>query len=136
MRIKKYASIIVLKNKVGINMAAIFHVIRKCELDLLLEDYYKPKSLTVDGFIHCSKAEQLEEVLNRLLKNEKKLTIIKINVEKTKPEIKFESPIEAPHSKIYYPHIYGPLNNDAIEKKVELTIGDDGKFNLPKKLIS
>ena len=116
-------------------MAAIFHIIKKDELYLLKEDYYIPQSLTSDGFIHCSKAEQLEEVINRLLKNEKKLTIIKINVEKIKSEIKFEAPIESPQSTIYYPHIYGPLNKDAIEKKVELTIGDDGKFHLPKNLI-
>jgi len=116
-------------------MAAIFHIIKKGDLNLLNEDYYIPASLANDGFIHCSKAEQLEGVINHLLKNEKKLIIIKINVDKLKSEIKFEAPIEAPQSTQYYPHIYGPLNKDAIEKKVELTIGDDGKFHLPKKII-
>lgn len=119
-------------------MAYIFHIVEKSQWDNLSKDqeYYNPRSLSIDGFIHCAKADQILDVANHLLKNKglNHLVLLKINEIKIEHELKYEPPFEFPMSEVFYPHIYGPLNIDAIEDIIDFPADSNGNFKLPKIL--
>jgi len=71
---------------------------------------YRADSLETEGFIHCSYADQLDGVIERYYKNEKHLIILTIDTEKLMSRVVHE-PSTASE---VYPHIYGPVNRDAI----------------------
>ncbi len=95
------------------------------------EGIYKSKSLTTEGFIHCSTIEQLVDVANYLFKGQKGLLVLAINEEKVEPEVRFE---DLYGSGKLYPHIYGALNIDAVEGVFEFNPGPDGLFTIPPEL--
>ena len=71
---------------------------------------YEAESLATEGFIHCSYASQLEGVLKRYYSGTANVLILGIDTEElTSPLV--EEP--STNSEIY-PHIYGPVNRDAI----------------------
>jgi len=77
------------------------------ELQCRGEEYRNP-SLETEGFIHCSLAEQVQETLEKFFSipdGRDDLVLLEIDVEKLLPELRYESG---------YPHIYGPLNLDAV----------------------
>jgi len=114
----------------------IFHIVPKDEWEAAKKKgLYEPASLSNEGFIHCSKTDQLQKVANSFYKGQKNLIILRINVEKVSAEIKVEPPLEAPLSGILFPHIYGPLEIEAVEGEVEFPCNTDGSFELPPKLI-
>lgn len=84
------------------------------------------------GFIHCSHAAQILEVANNFFKGESNLIILRLNVDKIEAPIKDEVPFEAPWSEVLYPHIYGPLNLDAVEAEIPFPCDSKGSFALPK----
>ncbi|MEX0931083.1 MAG: DUF952 domain-containing protein [Candidatus Paceibacterota bacterium] len=74
------------------------------------EGSYKGDTLDTEGFIHCSKLEQVEEVAEHLFKGRKNLKLLRIDSSKVIPKIIYE---DAGNGKLY-PHIFGPLNLDAV----------------------
>lgn len=72
---------------------------------------YRGDTLDSEGFIHCSTPEQIDEVAQYLFREKKDLVLLEIDDAKVYPEIKYE---DAGNGKLY-PHIYGPLNTDAVK---------------------
>ena len=89
---------------------------------------YEGDTLSSEGFIHCSTKEQLIEVANRLYKGRSGLVLLLINEEKIDSEVRYEDD----GNEHFYPHIYGPLNVDAVDKVVSFSPADDGYFVLPQ----
>lgn len=81
---------------------------------------YIHPSLASEGFIHCSFAEQLDAVIARYYKGESRVVILEIESDRLMSRMIKEP---STNSEIY-PHIYGPINRDAIvavtERKNEL----------------
>ncbi|MGB0454322.1 MAG: DUF952 domain-containing protein [Bacteriovoracaceae bacterium] len=116
-------------------MGPIYHIVEKDIWHKLENDpEYIPASLSSEGFIHFSKADQLLQVANSFYKGKDHLYILKVDSTKLKAELKIEPPLEAPHSGMLFPHLYGPLNRDAIIEMIDWTSGPDGVFTLPKPL--
>lgn len=91
----------------------IYHIVPPKELEELTKNNkYLPLSLTSEGFIHCSTKEQLKNTINRFYKDQE-VTILVIDPLKVKAEVKYEPAKDAPG---LFPHIYGPLNMDAVVK--------------------
>jgi uncharacterized protein (DUF952 family) len=67
-------------------------------------------SLTEEGFIHCSTAAQVGGVLQRYYSDQKNLLMLHIDESKVTADLKFEASTEGE----YFPHIYGPINKEAI----------------------
>ena len=117
-------------------MGWIFHIITKEDwAKANSEGQYSPESLAVEGFIHMSKADQLTYVANNLYKGKEGLKLLKVWEEDIKEKIIHEPPKEAPQSGFMFPHIYGPLNLDAIKKVLEFEPEEDGSFKLPPNLL-
>lgn len=92
----------------------IYHITTEKEWSLaLLEGQYKAASLIPEGFIHTSYDHQVDHTLERYYKGKEGLVLLHIDEAKVTPEIKYEL---APSVNEIFPHIYGPLNTNAVIK--------------------
>lgn len=74
------------------------------------KDFYAAESLQSENFIHCSFAEQIEQVLQRYYKDAETVLILEIEPEKLSSKL-----VEEPSTNgEIYPHIYGEINRSAI----------------------
>ena len=89
---------------------------------------YRADSLATQGFIHTSRPHQLLRVANALFRGQRDLALLYIDPHAVSAEIKYEAP---PGSQEAFPHVYGPLNTDAVIKVVDFLPDDDGLFALP-----
>lgn len=78
-----------------------------------MEQIYAPSSLRDEGFIHFATKEQLPRVIDRYFKDQTDLLLIHVDPLKVKAELKYEQVYE---QESLYPHLYGPLNLDAVIK--------------------
>jgi uncharacterized protein (DUF952 family) len=96
----------------------IFHIAQTKDWQkATLTGTYFPASYEQEHFIHCSTIEQVEGVLERYFKNQTviKLTIdVALLVHPPKYEL-------APSVNQLFPHIYGPVNLDAVTAVEEIT---------------
>lgn len=107
----------------------IFHILHKKDWEKFNKsDQYIPKDFEHEGFIHCSKINQIVRVANAKYKGIKDLLLLEIDSKKVKPEIRFEKSIG---TKEEHPHIYGPLNTNAVTKVCKLEPDVNGFFTLP-----
>lgn len=96
----------------------IYHVVTKSQwLQALQQGTYEADSLVTEGFMHTSKKEQVAGVLNRYYKGQPDLLLLHIQEHLLKPQLKYEL---APSVNEAFPHVFGPLNLDAVIKVEEL----------------
>jgi uncharacterized protein (DUF952 family) len=69
----------------------------------------------VDGFIHCCTAEQLEYVAERYFRGRQHLALLCIDTDSLTAAIKYE---DLNGEGMLFPHIYGPINTDAVKNVV------------------
>ncbi|MFQ6101804.1 MAG: DUF952 domain-containing protein [Anaerolineae bacterium] len=91
---------------------------------------YRGDTLDSEGFIHCSTPQQVIILANALFHAQKGLVLLCIASERVKAEIRYEGLEEGER----FPHIYGPLNTDAVIEILEFEPGEDGKFELPGEI--
>ena len=91
---------------------------------------YKAVSLEIDGFIHCSLAHQIPPVANFNFKGQQGLVLLEINEEKLTHKVKFEDLYGEGKD---YPHLYGPLNIEAVVRVSQFLPQADGTFIFPHK---
>jgi len=106
----------------------IYHIIEKEEWqEAKKRGEYRPLSLEKDGFIHCSDLEHVEGVANNLYEGEDDLLLLAIDENEAKPEIIYEDLYDLGEK---FPHVYGPLNAEAVTDAVEFSVpaSDKGKF--------
>lgn len=71
---------------------------------------YSAATLETEGFIHCSYDHQLDAVIGRYYANEPELVVLTIDPAKLTSELVSEPSTGGEE----YPHIYGPINLDAV----------------------
>ncbi|PJZ41384.1 hypothetical protein CH370_11340 [Leptospira kmetyi] len=100
--------------------------------EALKKGFYITDSLSSEGFIHSSKKNQVEDTANRIFAARKDLVLLFVNTDRLKSPLKFEASSSSKFSKEdgknIFPHIYGPLNVDAIEKVLEISPDENGRF--------
>jgi len=84
---------------------------------------YRAASLAREGFLHCSTPAQVAATANRFYHGQHGLVLLTIDRRLVRPEIRFE-----PADGSLFPHIYGPLNLDAVVEVQEFEPGADGTF--------
>jgi uncharacterized protein (DUF952 family) len=80
---------------------------------------YEADSLSSEGFIHCSFTEQIDDVLARYYKNAERVTILEIDPTRLTSALVVEPSTGGEN----YPHIYGPINIEAIVDAQERFLG-------------
>ena len=86
------------------------------------------RTLAEEGFIHCSTAGQVAEVANMVYQGVPDLLLLAIDTGRVRPEIRVE---QVAGSAEPFPHIYGPLNLDAVVEARRFVPGPDGRFAFP-----
>lgn len=80
-------------------------------------------SLAEEGFIHCSTFAQVESTADRIFRGSGDLLALELEVARIGPELKWERATDVGDE---FPHIYGPLNLDAVTGERALTEAEDG----------
>jgi uncharacterized protein (DUF952 family) len=70
----------------------------------------RDRTLEEEGFIHCSYAHQVRHVVTTYFRDVDGLLVLVIDPQRVNSEIRVESAGGEEH----FPHIYGPLNLDAV----------------------
>ena len=92
----------------------IYHVTKKDDWDKALQQgFYQAASLATEGFIHTSTLPQVTGVLERYYKKQAGLILLHIDESKLTAPLKYEL---APSVNEMFPHIFGPINIDAVIK--------------------
>jgi len=98
---------------------------------------YRVASLETEGFIHCSTDKQVIPVAEKFYKGQADLLLLVIEPERLTLDLKWEAPAEgAPPPGVaegdLFPHIYGPINLEAVVRVLDLQSAPDGKYNFPQ----
>ena len=115
-------------------MKAIYHITK-------IEDWEKAKqsgvyaapSLAKEGFIHCSLAHQIPPVANFNFKGQQGLVLLEIDQSKLLHTVTFE---DLYGEEKEYPHLYGPLNVEAVTRVADFPPQADGTFVLPTHFLN
>ncbi len=111
-------------------MQITFHLVPKSYFDLQNPNAdYLPAAYLQDGFIHCTDApEEMARVANLFYGTDAPHLYLYIDKDRVK------SPVRYDDEETKYPHIYGPLNRDAIVAVREAGRDGEGNFLPPISL--
>ena len=99
-------------------MPVIYHITSKEAWQEAIEKgFYTASSLAEEGFIHCSQESQIEGVLQRYYAGQHDLLKLVIDTDKLNVKFVFEW---SPSTSDTFPHVYGPINLDAVKEVVEM----------------
>jgi uncharacterized protein (DUF952 family) len=80
-------------------------------------------SLADEGFIHCSTHAQVVATANRIFRGSGDLLLLELDPSKLTATLRWERATDVGDE---FPHIYGPLNLDAVVGTRPLPEGPDG----------
>jgi uncharacterized protein (DUF952 family) len=102
---------------------------------------YAAPSLASEGFIHCSTLGQVLHVAAKFYNGQTGLVLLVIDPARLTSALKWGPPSDGkpppgvPEGEAF-PHIYGPLNPDAVLQVLDFDPDADGNFSLPASLES
>ena len=99
--------------------------------EILKYGMYRPATLETEKFIHCAMPRQLADVANKYFHGEHRIVWV-IDPKLVSSPIKYEG---KPNGELY-PHIYGPLNLDAIIATFDMQPEADGSYQVPEEFLS
>jgi uncharacterized protein (DUF952 family) len=99
-------------------MPVIYHVTTAGDWDAARQKgFYEHPSLTAEGFIHCSQENQVAGVLERYFDGQTNLVKLVIDTDRLTSRFVFDW---SPSTQDTFPHIYGPINLDAVTEIISL----------------
>lgn len=116
-------------------MTTILHISSRADwLSAQPSGNYEADSLSSQGFIHCSRADQVLGVVNsnNRFEGQNELLLLCIDPDQVVAEIRYEN-LEGGDN--LFPHIYGPLNLDSVTDVLEFVRDNNGVFTLPQELL-
>lgn len=88
--------------------------------------------LTKVGFIHATLPGQTMDMIQRHFPERDDILLLVVDASKVASVIKVEAPLSGRAGE--YPHVYGPLNLDAVIDVVRLAKDQSGAFKTPEAL--
>ncbi|WP_312872482.1 DUF952 domain-containing protein [Kibdelosporangium persicum] len=98
------------------------------------QDEYRPESLEVEGFVHCSDLGTVHLPANQLFSGRTDLVLLVIDPARLDAPVRWERPVVGPPDGPWFPHVYGPINPGAVIDVIDFPPGPDGVFTLPAVL--
>jgi uncharacterized protein (DUF952 family) len=90
-----------------------------------------------EGFIHCSTKTQVSQVANAFYRDVPNLILLCIDEDTLASPLKWEAPVHpnadaenVPTDSELFPHVYGPINVDAVVQTVALERTANGDYTL------
>jgi uncharacterized protein (DUF952 family) len=112
-------------------MATIFHITGRQQWeDARVRGAYRGDTLDTEGFIHSSEAHQVLGVANVIFRGRTDLVLLCVDTARVRAPVRYDA---APNGQ-RYPHIYGPLNVDAVVRVLAFPPNPDGTFTLPPEV--
>jgi uncharacterized protein (DUF952 family) len=84
------------------------------------------RTLAEQGFIHASDAHQVAGVANVIYQDDNDLIVLAIDTERLRSPVRYENGLGTDE---VFPHIYGPINADAVIATTPLERGPDGRYD-------
>ena len=96
-------------------------------------------SVATEGFAHCSTEHQMVDVANKYYRGNNDMVLLNIDPEKLTSKLIFEPPAHLDGSPALpneplFPHIYGPINLDAVIEVIDFPCDEHGAFTAPPQL--
>jgi uncharacterized protein (DUF952 family) len=108
----------------------IYHITARAQWQAAQsEGLYQGDTLATQGFIHASDLHQVLGTANRFYAGQPNLVLLCVDPARLTPELRYE---EADGQR--FPHLYGPLNLDAVAQVLDFPPNADGTFTLPPQL--
>ncbi len=110
-------------------MNMLLHICRRSAWDdAQTKGDYRAASLGTEGFIHCSTPEQVVGTANLLFRGQQDLVLLVIDGEKVTAPTRYE---DAGNGQSF-PHVYGPINLEAVVGVRDFASEADGLFRQPE----
>ena len=110
----------------------IYHILNVNEWEeSKSKKFYEPLSYAIEGFIHCSTLDKIEESANKFFNGKSEVVILCIDEERVKAEIVYE---DLYNTGFEFPHIYGQLNLDSVIEVVIIKSEKNGEFKTSELL--
>jgi uncharacterized protein (DUF952 family) len=101
------------------NDKIIFHIAKKNWWDTQKDkEHYISENFHEEDFIHCSTRAQLHATANRYYLAEPVIYLLHLDTALLSAELKYEM---SPSLQQFFPHIYGPINKEAILNAEEMS---------------
>lgn len=122
----------------------IYHLASSSEWQRAKErGIYHPASLDQEGLIHCSTAAQAQWVADSWMRGQRDLVLLCIDPAKLQSPLKWEPPVPpggtspppSRDSDVRVPHLYGPLEVDAVVEVHSVPVAPDGRLILPAEAL-
>lgn len=109
----------------------IFHITPRSEWEAALQTgEYRADSLETQGFIHASTQAQVVRTANKYYRGQAGLVLLSIDPARVAAPIRYE---DLSGEGMLFPHIYGPLNLDAVDGVAGFDPQPDGIFLFPQR---
>jgi len=99
------------------------------------QDEYRVETLESDGFIHCSRVQQVVPVADAWFGARRDLVLVLIDSSRLLAPLKYEGGTHEGATTELYPHLYGPLNREAVVDVYDFLPDEHGRFALPPEVI-
>jgi len=115
----------------------IFHITSRADWEAAqAKGEYVADSLYSEGFIHCSTLAQILPVAEKYYKGQIGLVVLMIEPTLLSSDLKWEDPSDgAPPlgvpEGVQFPHIYGPINLDAVVNVSDFIRDSNGDWAMP-----
>ena len=119
----------------------LFHITSRAEWeDTQHREAYRAETLESEGFIHCSTIHQVLSVADALFRGRQDLVLLLIDSSKVREPIVYEAGASVGGTSVgetseRYPHLYGPLNREAVLSVYDLLSDAHGRFALPQEVL-
>ena len=84
------------------------------------------RSLADEGFVHCSFAHQVQPTADRFYRGRSDVLLLEIDPAALTSPVK----VEDPGGGEVFPHIYGPVNRDAVVRVTPVPLLEDGRLDV------
>jgi len=105
----------------------IYHLVSRATWEQAGAGPYQADSLASEGFIHCSNEDQVAWAANRFYAAQSDLLVLVLDAGRLTSLLRDEDAGTGEK----FPHVYGPIEREAVLEARPLGRGDDGRWVFP-----
>ncbi|HEX2131898.1 MAG TPA: DUF952 domain-containing protein [Actinophytocola sp.] len=95
---------------------------------------YRPESLDTVGFVHCADPGTVHLPADRLFRGQPDLLLLCVDPARLTVPVRWEEGDPPDPGGVRFPHVYGPIDPEAVVSAHPFPPAADGTFHLPPEL--
>ena len=121
------------------SLAPLLHICDQAEVERFKQSKHSKQGYTAAdqdavGFMHLSTPDLVLIPANNYYLGRRDLVLLVIEQGLLNSELRWELGVPA-EDELLFPHLYGPLNTDAVTQVISFPCDADGRFSLPEQLV-